>query len=63
MLDQINVILDNALDLSHMINRNDNHAELKNQRWIHRKGATHAELGMLGVVPGNMREGSFIAVR
>ena len=44
-----------------MINRNHNHAEPdKAGRWIHRKGATHAEEGMLGVVPGNMRDGSFI---
>lgn len=42
------------------INRNHNHAELKDDLWIHRKGATHAELGMLGVIPGNMRDGSFI---
>jgi len=28
--------------------------------WIHRKGATHAEKGMQGVIPGNMRDGSFI---
>jgi tRNA-splicing ligase RtcB len=42
------------------INRNHNHAELKDGLWIHRKGATHAELGMLGVIPGNMRDGSFI---
>lgn len=27
---------------------------------IHRKGATHAEVDMLGVIPGNMRDGSFI---
>lgn len=45
---------------SGLINRNHNHAELKNDLWIHRKGATHAEKGMLGVVPGNMRDGSFI---
>lgn len=43
-----------------IINRNHNHAELKDGRWIHRKGATHAEEGMLGVIPGNMRDGSFI---
>lgn len=42
------------------INRNHNHAELKDGLWIHRKGATHAEDGMLGVIPGNMRDGSFI---
>jgi len=42
------------------INRNHNHAELKDGLWIHRKGATHAEEGMLGVIPGNMRDGVFI---
>lgn len=48
------------VDLDMLINRNHNHAELKNGLWIHRKGATHAEEGMLGVIPGNMRDGSFI---
>jgi len=44
-----------------LINRNHNHAESKDGiHWIHRKGATHAEKGMLGVIPGNMRDGSFI---
>jgi len=43
-----------------LINRNHNHAENKNGLIIHRKGATHAETGMLGVIPGNMRDGSFI---
>lgn len=43
-----------------LINRNHNHAEFKDGLWIHRKGATHAEKGMMGVIPGNMRDGSFI---
>jgi len=42
------------------INRNHNHAEFDGAYWIHRKGATHAEKDMLGVIPGNMRDGSFI---
>lgn len=43
------------------INRTHNHAESKDKvHWIHRKGATHAEKDMLGVVPGNMIDGSFI---
>ena len=57
--------------MSLLINRNHNHAERKlevgptgsltgRELWIHRKGATHAEDGMLGVIPGNMRDGSFI---
>lgn len=47
-------------DIENLINRNHNHAELKDGLWIHRKGATHAEAGMMGVIPGNMRDGSFI---
>ncbi len=49
-----------AIDLGSLINRNHNHAEKKGGVWIHRKGATHAEAGMMGVIPGNMRDGSFI---
>jgi len=46
-----------------LINRNHNHAESKDGiHWIHRKGATHAEEGMIGVIPGNMRDGSFIVM-
>ncbi len=51
---------DKELQWDSLINRNHNHAELKDGLWIHRKGATHAEEGMLGVIPGNMRDGSFI---
>ena len=43
-----------------LINRNHNHAEERDGLWIHRKGATHAENGMMGVIPGNMRDGSYI---
>jgi tRNA-splicing ligase RtcB len=43
-----------------LINRNHNHAEERDGLWIHRKGATHAEDGMMGVIPGNMRDGSYI---
>lgn len=42
------------------INRNHNHAELKDDLWIHRKGATHAEKGMKGIIPGNRRDGLFV---
>jgi tRNA-splicing ligase RtcB len=48
------------LDFSELINRNHNHAVKTNGLWIHRKGATQAEEGMMGVIPGNMRDGSFI---
>ena len=47
-----------------LINRNHNHAVLDTKEgrdlWIHRKGATHAEVVMDGIIPGNMRDGSFV---
>lgn len=46
--------------IEEFVNRNHNHAELKEGFVIHRKGATHAEKDMIGVIPGNMRDGSFI---
>ena len=54
--------MDGDGDWDNLINRNHNHAEYKNGLWIHRKGATHADKGMSGVIPGNMRDGSFIVV-
>lgn len=53
-------VLNKKIDTVEFINRNHNHAEFKDDEWIHRKGATHAELDMMGVIPGNMRDGSFI---
>jgi len=54
----------NDKDEVRFINRNHNHAEYDATRaeWIHRKGATHAEEGMRGVIPGNMRDGSFVVI-
>lgn len=54
------VLTNNEARWGQLINRNHNHAEFKDGLWIHRKGATHAEAGMMGVIPGNMRDGSFI---
>lgn len=65
MLDRVASIVESTAGLpedfyGEHINKNHNHAEFKDGWWIHRKGATHAEKGMLGVIPGNMRDGSFI---
>jgi tRNA-splicing ligase RtcB len=43
-----------------MINENHNHAEVTADGVLHRKGATPAEKGQLGVIPGNMRDGVYI---
>jgi tRNA-splicing ligase RtcB len=50
------------LYLETMINRHHNHAENKDGIVVHRKGATHAEKNMWGVIPGNMIHGSYIVV-
>lgn len=43
--------------------KNHNHAELMpNLKVLHRKGATSAKEGEYGIVPGNMRDGSYIVV-
>ncbi len=56
----LNHVLGHNIDVAQTINRNHNHAELKDGLWVHRKGATQAEDGMMGVIPGNMKDGSFI---
>ena len=56
----ISKFVKSEIDYDSLINRNHNHAEEKDGVWIHRKGATHAEYGMMGVIPGNMKDGSFI---
>lgn len=56
----INIIEPNTLILQ-FINRNHNHAEvIEENKVIHRKGATQANKDMYGVIPGNMKDGSFI---
>lgn len=48
-------------DLMHgMINENHNHAEFTPRGVLHRKGATPAEVGQLGIIPANMRDGVWI---
>jgi len=60
MIEKIVAFLGNPKELL-FINRNHNHAQLLDEGYVvHRKGATHANKDMLGVVPGNMRDGSFI---
>jgi tRNA-splicing ligase RtcB (3'-phosphate/5'-hydroxy nucleic acid ligase) len=45
-----------------MINENHNHALVTPDGILHRKGATPAEKGQLGVIPGNMRDGVYITM-
>lgn len=45
-----------------LINKTHNHVEYDDvlEGWVHRKGATQAHEGEMGVIPGNMRDGCFI---
>lgn len=60
-VDSIEKILGIKIEETFFVNRNHNHAEIIDDEYvIHRKGATHAEDGMYGVIPGNMKDGCFI---
>jgi len=41
-------------------NKNHNHAIPEKSQYIHRKGATPAKKGEKGIIPANMRDGSFL---
>lgn len=41
-------------------NKNHNHTIKEGNFWIHRKGATPAKKGEKGIIPSNMRDGSFL---
>ncbi len=42
------------------VNKNHNHAVYEKGFYIHRKGATPAKKGERGIIPGNMKDGSFL---
>ena len=46
--------------MKNLINENHNHAVVTAEGVLHRKGATPADLGQLGVIPANMRDGVYI---
>ena len=42
------------------VNKNHNHAIYEGGKFVHRKGATPAKKNERGIIPGNMRDGSFL---
>ena len=51
----------NTLINTHMVNENHNHAIVEdNGHVLHRKGATPAEEGQTGIIPGSMKAGVYI---
>ncbi|MFH1325165.1 MAG: RtcB family protein [archaeon] len=55
-------VLGEKLKYELWVNKNHNHAVYENGYFIHRKGATPAKKGEKGIIPGNMRDGSFLVV-
>ena len=55
-------ILKEKLKTELWVNKNHNHALFEKGFYIHRKGATPAKKGERGVIPGNMRDGSFLVI-
>ncbi|MDP3986623.1 MAG: RtcB family protein [Nanoarchaeota archaeon] len=55
-------ILGKKIKFTIWANKNHNHAIKERGLFIHRKGATPAKRGERGIIPANMREGSFLVV-
>jgi tRNA-splicing ligase RtcB (3'-phosphate/5'-hydroxy nucleic acid ligase) len=64
VVDGINKALDEKVNATLWTNKNHNHAQRigKTKKFIHRKGATPSKKNERGVIPGNMRDGSFLVV-
>jgi tRNA-splicing ligase RtcB len=60
MMDEIADVFGIIPESTQLINENHNFASIEPDGILHRKGATPAELGKFGVIPGNMRDGTYI---
>ncbi|MBI5803492.1 RtcB family protein [Candidatus Pacearchaeota archaeon] len=60
VIESLNEVLGEKLKYELWVNKNHNHAIYENGFFIHRKGATPAKKGERGIIPGNMRDGSFL---
>ena len=60
VVEALEKVLGKNLKYELWINKNHNHAVYEKGYFIHRKGATPAKKGEKGVIPGNMRDGSFL---
>jgi len=61
MMEEVLGILNlHSRQMCNMINENHNHAIVTSEGVLHRKGATPADKGQLGVIPGNMRDGVYV---
>ena len=53
-------VLGGKLKTELFVNKNHNHAIFEKGKYIHRKGATPAKKGERGIIPGNIRDGTFL---
>ncbi|MFA4953001.1 MAG: RtcB family protein [Candidatus Pacearchaeota archaeon] len=60
IIEVLEKVLGEKLKTELWTNKNHNHAVLEDGKYIHRKGATPAKKGERGIIPGNMRDGSFL---
>lgn len=60
VFDSLKKVLEIDLKMNLWVNKNHNHAIFERRKYIHRKGATPAKKGERGVIPANMRDGSFL---
>lgn len=60
VIEALEQVLKTKLKSELWVNKNHNHAILERKQYIHRKGATPAKKGERGVIPANMRDGSFL---
>ncbi len=58
----IESILGKRIKYTIWTNKNHNHALKEGSLFVHRKGATPAKKGERGIIPANMRDGSFLVV-
>ncbi|MEK6760687.1 MAG: RtcB family protein [Nanoarchaeota archaeon] len=62
IFDVLKKIVKEKLKCEIWVNKNHNHAIYEKGYFIHRKGATPAKKNERGIIPGNMRDGSFLVV-
>ncbi len=60
VIESIEKVLKKKLKYELWVNKNHNHAIYEKGYYIHRKGATPSKKGERGIIPGNMRDGSFL---
>ena len=60
VVEVLNDVFNKDLKYELWVNKNHNHAIYEKGYFIHRKGATPAKKGERGIIPGNMRDGSFL---